>query len=181
MYIQSSAEYEERAVVNLDETVWARKALKSYFDLTKGLGCMDKSIEKKVIMIHVVLFVVCAACRIYCQMHMTEWSRYQYGNLFMIDLVFAKPLFYYSLGFLVAYFLARKAFREDLQLPYKALGIMGVVAFLLYVFAAGMLICVAVFHISPLPWGYSVNLTIILDYCGLLCIPGILFGLVVER
>ena len=47
MYIQSSAEYEERAVVNLDETVWVRKALKSYFDLTKRLGCMDKSIEKK--------------------------------------------------------------------------------------------------------------------------------------
>ena len=143
---------------------------------------MTKSMEKKLIIIHVLLFAVCAVCRIYCQMNMTEWYyRYQYGNLFMIDLVFAKPLFYYSLGFLVAYFLARKTFREDLQLPYKAFGVMGVVALLLYVFAAGMLICVAVFHISPLPWGYSVSFTAILDYCGLLCIPGILFGLVTER
>ena len=143
---------------------------------------MTKSMEKKLIIIHVLLFAVCAVCRIFCQMHMTEWYyRYQYGNLFMIDLVFAKPLFYYSLGFLAAYFLARKTFREDLQLPYKALGVMGVVLFLLYLFAASMLICVAVFHISPVPCGYSVNLTAILDYCGLLCIPGILFGLVVER
>ena len=143
---------------------------------------MTKTMEKKLIIIHVVLLVVCAVCRIYCRMHMAEvYYRYQYGNLFMIDLVFAKPLFYYSLGFLVAYFLARKTFREDLQLPYKVLGVMGIVAFLLYVFAAGMLICVAVFHISPLPWGYSVSFTAILDYCGLLCIPGILFGLVTER
>ena len=143
---------------------------------------MLKPIEKRLILIHVVLFVVCAVCRCYFQIHMEEWYyRYQHGNLLMIDLVFAKPLFYYSLGFLAAYFLARKTFREDLQLPYKALGVMGVVLFLLYLFAASMLICVAVFHISPVPWGYSVNLTAILDYCGLLCIPGILFGLVVER
>ena len=143
---------------------------------------MNKSIEKKVILIHVALFVVCAVCRCYLQMHIEEWyHRYQYGNLLMLDLVFVKPLFYYLLGFLATFFLARKAFRDDLQLPYKMLGVVATVLFVIYLLMAGILICGALFDISLFPWGYAINLTLIMDYCGLLCIPGVLFGLVAEK
>ena len=99
----------------------------------------------------------------------------------MLDLVFVKPLFYYLLGFLATFFLARKAFRDDLQLPYKMLGVVATVLFVIYLLMAGILICGALFDISLFPWGYAINLTLIMDYCGLLCIPGILFGLVAEK
>lgn len=115
-------------------------------------------------------------------MHIEEWYyRYQHGNLLMLDLVFVKPLFYYLLSFLATFFLARKAFRDDLQLPYKMLGVVATVLFVIYLLMAGILICGALFDISLFPWGYAINLTLIMDYCGLLCIPGILFGLVAEK
>lgn len=99
----------------------------------------------------------------------------------MLDLVFAKPLFYYAVGFLATFFLARKAFRDDLNLPYKLLGIIAAVLFILYLLAAGMLACVAVLSISPFPEGYYIALKVILDYYKLLYIPGVLFGLVAEK
>lgn len=139
-------------------------------------------IEKRLIIGHVILFAVCAICRVYCQINIEDWYyRYQFEELYMWDLVLAKPLFYYSIGFLATFFLARKAFRDDLALPYKLLGIVAAVLFILYLLAAGMLACVAMLSISPLPEGYYIALKVILDYYELLCIPGMLFGLAAEK
>ena len=145
---------------------------------------MTKSIEKKLIIIHVVLFVICAVCRIYCQGHMEEWYyRFQMGYLYWPTLLFAKPLFYYSAGFLGAFFLARKAFRDDLQLPYKLLFIVSLVVFVLYIIAAGISLYLVRFGttFAFLARLYSYVITAILDYYSLVCIPGILFGLVAEK
>ena len=145
---------------------------------------MLKPIEKKLIIIHVVLFVICAVCRIYCQGHMEEWYyRFQRGYLYWPTLLFAKPLFYYSAGFLGAFFLARKAFREDLELPYKVLGIVATVIFVVYLILAFIALGVALdgTTIRFLVRFYSSFIMIIVDYYGFVCIPGILFGLVAER
>ena len=145
---------------------------------------MLKPIEKKLIIIHVVLFVICAVCRIYCQGHMEEWYyRFQMGYLYWPTLLFAKPLFYYSAGFLGAFFLARKAFREDLELPYKVLGIVATVIFVVYLILAFIALGVALdgTTIRFLVRFYSSFIMIIVDYYGFVCIPGILFGLVAER
>ena len=145
---------------------------------------MTKTMEKKLILIHVVLFVVCAVCRIYCQMHIDEWKyNFQMGFLYWPTLIFAKPLYYYSAGFLASFFLARKAFRDDLNLPYKSLGIMAVVLLVLYVLIAGILLKITMFGtlVSALAMFCSYSLRTILEYNWILCIPGILFGLVAER
>ena len=145
---------------------------------------MNKSMEKKLIIIHVLLFVVCAVCRIYCQGHMEEWYyRFQMGYLYWPTLLFAKPLFYYSAGFLGAFFLARKAFRDDLELPYKVLGTVAAVLFVAYLILASMTLGVTLCG-TTIPFLiriYSSFMMVILDYYGLVCIPGILFGLVAER
>ena len=144
---------------------------------------MLNTTEKKLIIIHVVLFVICAVCRIYCQSHMEEWYyRFQMGYLWP-TLLFAKPLFYYSAGFLGAFFLARKAFREDLELPYKVLGIVATVIFVVYLILAFFALGVALdgTTIRFLVRFYSSFIMIIVDYYSLVCIPGILFGLVAEK
>ena len=145
---------------------------------------MNKSMEKKLIIIHVLWFVVCAVCRIYCQGHMEEWYyRFQMGYLYWPTLLFAKPLFYYSAGFLGAFFLARKAFRDDLELPYKVLGTVAAVLFVAYLILASMTLGVTLCG-TTIPFLiriYSSFMMVILDHYGLVCIPGILFGLVAER
>ena len=145
---------------------------------------MTKTMEKKLILIHVVLFVVCAVCRIYCQMHIDEWKyNFQMGFLYWPTLIFAKPLYYYAAGFLAAFFLARKAFRDDLNLPYKSLGIMAVVLLVFYVLIAGIVLKVSMFGtlVSVLTMFYRYSINVVLEHNWMLCIPGILLGLVAER
>ena len=138
--------------------------------------------EKKLIGFHVVLLIVCGICRIYCQIHMTEWYyRYQNGAMLKICLTYAKPLFYYTAGFLLTYVLARKAFRDDLQLPYKGLGIVGGVLMAMYVFAVLTIELAAFTDIVAKSKVYYFMLSSILDYYWLLCIPGVLFGLAAEK
>lgn len=141
-----------------------------------------KLTEKRIVILHIILFVICAACMIYSQANYKEfYYRYQHIYLYMFVLVFAKPMFYYSAGFLGAFFLARKAFRDDLNLPYKVLKIVAIVLFLLYVLVTSMWLFGSLFNISLWPWGYAINFTLIVDYYSLVCIPGILFGLVAEK
>ena len=145
---------------------------------------MLKPVEKRLILIHVLLFVICAICKMYCQMHLDEWKyNFQMGALYWPTIIFAKPLFYYALGFLGAFFLARKAFRDDLQLPYKLLFIVSLVVFVLYIIAAGISLYLVRFGttFAFLARLYSYVITAILDYYSLVCIPGILFGLVAEK
>ena len=145
---------------------------------------MLKPIEKRLILIHVALFLICAVCRIYCQGHMEEWYyRFQMGYLYWLTLLFAKPLFYYSAGFLGTFFLARKAFRDDLELPYKVLGIVAVMIFAAYLILTSMTLGVVLCG-TTIPFLiriYSSFMMVILDYYGFMCIPGILFGLVAEK
>ena len=145
---------------------------------------MLKPIEKRLILIHVILFVICAVCRVYCQGHMEEWYyRFQMGYLYWPTLIFAKPLFYYSAGFLGTFFLARKAFRDDLELPYKVLGIVAAVIFVAYLILACIVSILALADtvIPFLSRFYSIFLMTIVDHYGFVCIPGILFGLVAEK
>ena len=138
--------------------------------------------EKRLLIIHAVLFVVCMVSKIYCQVNMEEWYyQYQYETIYGLTLVFGKPLFYYSLGFLATFFLARKAFRNDLNLPYKMMRIVAAVLLVLYLLSACMQICTAVFESSPLPGFQYYSLVVILEYYKLLCIPGVLFGLFAEK
>ena len=145
---------------------------------------MNKSVEKKVIILHIALFVVCAVCRIYCQMHIDEWKyNFQMGFLYWPTLLFAKPLYYYSAGFLSAFFLARKAFRDDLHLPYKPLGIIAIILLVLYVLIAGIALKIVVFgsSVSALIILYQYSIRAILEYNWMLCMLGILLGLVAEK
>ena len=113
---------------------------------------MLKSTEKRIIILHVILLLICAVCRIYCQMHIEEWKyNFQMGALYWPTLLFAKPLFYYAAGFLGTYLLARTAFRDDLYLPYKVLFIVAVVVFVLYIVTAGIslyLVTVSYTHLT---------------------------------
>lgn len=140
--------------------------------------------EKKLIAFHIVLLIVCEICRIYCQINMDDWYyRFQMGRLYIPTLIVAKPLFYYALAFLATYFLARKAFRDDLHLPYKVLGIIAAVLFAVYVFMACISFYVALsgttYRVIIVLYSYGMHA--ILDYYSLLCIPGVLFGLVAEN
>lgn len=138
--------------------------------------------EKKLIGFHIALLIVCGICRMYCQMHMTEWYyRYQQGVLLRIDLTYAKPLFYYALVFLVVYFIARKAFRDDLQLPYKGLRIAGAALLIVYALAALIIELAAFMDVVAKSKVYYVTLMAVLDYYWLLIIPGGLLGLAAEK
>jgi len=138
--------------------------------------------EKKLIGFHVVLLIVCGICRMYCQMHMSEWYyRYQNGAMLKLCLTYAKPLFYYALAFLVVYLIARKAFCNDLQLPYKGLGIAGVALLLVYVLTALTIELAAFMDVVAKSKAYYFALMAILDYYWLLIIPGILLGLAAEK
>ncbi|MBR2008962.1 MAG: hypothetical protein IJ936_02440 [Peptococcaceae bacterium] len=79
--------------------------------------------------------------------------------------------------------MARKAFRDDLALPYKVLGIVAAMFFAAYLILASMALGAALCGttIPFLSRFYSSFMMVILDYYGFMCIPGILFGLVAEK
>ena len=77
--------------------------------------------------------------------------------------------------------LARKAFRDDLQLPYKSLSIAGGVLMAMYVLTVVTIELAAFTDVVAKSKVYYFMLSSILDYYWLLCIPGVLFGLAAEK
>lgn len=137
--------------------------------------------EKKLIGFHMVVLIVCGICRIFCQMNMQEWYyRYQYSELYMVGLMLARPLFYYAAGFLAVYLSAKNMFRNDLQLPYRELGITASIFLVAY---ALLLLIVTNILLDTAMLGkvHYFAMIAFLDYYWLFCIPGILLGLAAEK
>ena len=138
--------------------------------------------EKKLIGFHMALLIVCAICRIFCQMNMQEWYyRYQYSELYMVGLMFARPLFYYAAGFLVVYLLAKNMFRNDLQLPYREFGITAAIFLVVHTLMMLLIVTNILLDTAMLGKVHYFAMIAFLDYYWLLCIPGILLGLAAEK
>lgn len=138
--------------------------------------------EKKLIGFHMALLIVCAICRIFCQMNMQEWYyRYQYSELYMVGLMFARPLFYYAAGFLAVYLLTKNMFRNDLQLPYREFGITAAIFLVVYALMLLLIVTNILLDTAMLGKVHYFAMIAFLDYYWLLCIPGILLGLAAEK
>lgn len=140
--------------------------------------------EKKFLAAHVLLFALCFIFIVASWPHIIqEWYYwFRYGTLYFITVSFARPVLYYSAGVLSIYFVARKAFRNDLKLPYKGMAVGAVILLFVYLLATAVFLLLAQeAKADVLRYIYYYVMIWMMDYYWTLCIPGVLLGLAAEK
>lgn len=136
-----------------------------------------KKNEKIMLSVMSVLFIGTLLWMIFMQDAVREdYYRWAFNSaLITTQQVIVNPLMYLTGGFLGTYFIARKAFRDDLALPYKLLLWFGIALVILYI---AMLL---------LSWGFKIPLAqyifvqFIHSYKWTMIITGIIIALAAEH